>query len=451
MKALLLSMKNRDTPGGAGGFFWHRVKQLAFGAYPQTRADLWLFAVAMAALAIGVASRFWDLGFPPRLTFDEEHFVVNARHYITGAADENDHPPLGKLLIAVGFLMLDDHSLGWRIIPLVFGCQSIALSYYLGKLLFNDSRAGLLAAVFISIDGFFISYSRTALLDGMLVCLMLWSALAAVLAGSWKDIAIAAVLIGLATTVKWSGVVMVIPLVLWVAVLNRYPWRWLLLLALVPAVHLSIWSFALWITHEPNSVRDVIALMRDLLGRHLSRDAVTHPELSRWYTWPILYHPITLQFQHEGTRVRMMSTIGSPFLWWSATLAVFATACASALRVVPALRRFLDKRVWGDGEGKTLSFKAVVFALACWASPLLPWIFTKRDSYMYHYLPSYGFGLVLLAGVFAWIFRRWRAFAWVLVLTACIVSVYFIPVSSKIPLTHRQLDRRIVFEQWKQS
>lgn len=451
MKAFPLSTTNRDTHGGPAPSLWHSVKQVVFGPSLQTPADLWLFAVAMAALAVGVASRFWDLGYPPRMTFDEEHFVVNARHYIAGMADNNDHPPLGKLLIAVGFLMLDDHSLGWRIVPLAFGLQSIALSYYLGKLLFNDARAGLLAAVFISIDGFFISYSRTALLDGMLVCLMLWSALTTVLARSWKDIAIASVLIGLATTVKWSGVVMVVPLILWVAVLHRYPWRWLLLLALVPAVHLSLWSFALWISNEPNSVRDVIAVMRNLLSGHLRRETVTHPELSRWYTWPILYHPITLQVQHEGMRVRMMSTIGSPFLWWSVTLAVFATACASALRLVPASRRFLDERVWGTADEKALSFKAVVFALACWVSPLLPWILTKRDSYMYHYLPSYAFGLVLLAGVFAWIFQRWRVFAWVLVLTACIVSIYFIPVSSKIPLTHRQLDRRLVFDEWRQN
>jgi dolichyl-phosphate-mannose-protein mannosyltransferase len=308
-----------------------------------------------------------------------------------------------------------------------------------------------LAAVFISLDGFFICYSRTALLDGMLASLMLWSALATVVARSGKDVAVAAILIGLASSVKWTGVLMVIPLTLWLAVLNRNPWRWLLLLAFVPIVHVAVWSFALWVSGQPGSISDVVEIMRGLLVHHLSRTDVTHPVLSRWYTWPILYHPITLSSQHDGLLVRTQSTIGGPFLWGGVTLSVAVTACAAALRLVPVCRTWLDRRVWrAEGEGdKALSLRAVLFALACWASPFLPWILTKRDSYMYHYLPSYGFGLVLLAGIFAWMFRRRRVAAWALVLTACIVSIYFIPVSSQMPLTHKQLDRRLVFELWK--
>ena len=43
--------------------------------------------------------------------------------------------------------------------------------------------------------------------------------------------------------------------------------------------------------------------------------------------------------------------------------------------------------------------RAIWMLLLLWALPLTPWILTRRDSYAYHYLPSYGFGLLLLAGL----------------------------------------------------
>jgi dolichyl-phosphate-mannose-protein mannosyltransferase len=427
-----------------------KAEQLVFGPDRLSRVDAWLLLLSVLMIAVGVASRFWDIGFPPRFSFDEEHFVINARNYVAGIKDANDHPPLGKLLIAVGMLMLEDHTVGWRIVPLIFGLQSIVLAYYLGKHLFEDPRAGLLAALLISTDGFFIAYSRTALLDGMLLSLMLWSALAMVVARSAWGVAIAAVLAGLAASVKWTGGLMVIPFALWIVVLNRYPWYWLLLLGLVPFVHIGVWSAALAITAEPASVGSVLGIMRDLLGHHLNRSTVTHPELSRWYTWPILLDPITLNSQHEGLRVRTSSTVGNPLLWWSTSLTVLAAALAIALRLIPITRQWLDRHVWGTRAGEIgLSLRAVAFALACYLSPFLPWILSRRDSYMYHYLPMYGFGMVLIAGVVAWAFRRWRRVTWAFVIAIAAMSLYFIPTSSEIPLSHRQFERRLVFDRWK--
>jgi dolichyl-phosphate-mannose-protein mannosyltransferase len=413
--------------------------------------DYQLGAIGIAAIVAGVFYRVWDLGYPNLMTFDEVHFVNNARNYIAGLADVNDHPPLGKLMIAVGILMLDDHGLGWRIVPLMFGLQSIALAYFLGKHLFDDWRAGVLAAIFIAIDGFFICYSSTALMDGMLAALMLWSMLATVLARSAKDIAIAAILIGLAATVKWTGVMMVIPVVVWVVVVKRYPWRWLLVLALVPIVHVAIWSFALWISDQPHSVPAVYAVMRRLLKQHLSRGSFTHVAMSKWYTWPILLHPITLRSYHTGLHIRTLSSIGNPFLWLSTTLAIVGCACAMVVRFVRTARNWKKTRVWKSDVTPRdgLSFRALLFALTCWVSPLIPWMIAKRDCYMYHYLPSYAFGLVLFGGIVAWLFRRRRIAAWLIVLTVCAVSIYYAPISSQLPLSHPAFEHRILFESWR--
>src|SRR5581483_4403071 len=65
---------------------------------PTERATTVVLAMMLAG---GVVLRLRNIGFPPRFTFDEHHFVPNARRYLVGEADDNDHPPLGKLLIAV--------------------------------------------------------------------------------------------------------------------------------------------------------------------------------------------------------------------------------------------------------------------------------------------------------------------------------------------------------------
>src|ERR1039457_852257 len=55
--------------------------------------------LCVGLLCLGVIWRFVDLDYPRTFSFDEHHFVSNARNYIAHRADWNDHPPLGKLVL----------------------------------------------------------------------------------------------------------------------------------------------------------------------------------------------------------------------------------------------------------------------------------------------------------------------------------------------------------------
>src|SRR6185436_1898052 len=136
-----------------------------------------LVSVCAALVVGGVWLRAQHLMFPPNLSFDEHHFVENARNYLAGRADWNDHPPLGKLLIALMIRLRGDNAVAWRTAPLLFGFGTIVLAHELARRLFQRWQAGLVAAAFVAAEGSLIAYSRTALLDGMLTFFCLAAAL----------------------------------------------------------------------------------------------------------------------------------------------------------------------------------------------------------------------------------------------------------------------------------
>ena len=62
-----------------------------------------------------IATRFWNIGNPPEIVFDEVHFVGQARHYLHAETFLDPHPPVAKLLIALGIWLFGDHSWSWRV------------------------------------------------------------------------------------------------------------------------------------------------------------------------------------------------------------------------------------------------------------------------------------------------------------------------------------------------
>lgn len=395
-----------------------------------------LLWILLLTIGIFVGLRIVDLGFPQRMSFDEDHFVLNARNYLLGTADINDHPPLGKLLMAAAMAVTGDDEVGWRFFPLVFGLQSIVLAYWLAKTLFSNYKAALFAAAFVAIDGFFITYSRNALLDGMLTCFVLWAALQMALIEKPIDAVFSGIFVALAASVKWSAVTMVLPLVIFTLV--KLPSWKNRIVALVlsgiftAAIPILIWMLALYLTNKGGSPSDVVAVVKRLLKHHMGRDHVTHVALSRWYTWPVLYHPIRLRDDYAWPLVTVNSTIGNPFVWLSSTIAL----------LVAPLVAFITKP-------KLLPRQSVLFLLVCWVVPFFPWIFTKRDSYIYHYLPMYGFALVLLAGGLSALHKKWPIPANIVIGLALFVGCMYAPLSTHIPVTPHWAETLLYFKSWK--
>ncbi len=406
----------------------------------------WLVSACLLTLIVaGVALRIQHVAEPATFTFDEELFVKNAHNYLLGLPDANDHPPLGKLVLAAGLLAFGYNSLGFRCVSLCFGIQNLFVSYWLARCLFRSSRAGWFAAAFVAADGFFIAYSRVALLDGLLTCLVLSSVLAAVTARNARGVALSAVFVGLATSVKWSGAFAAIPALAALLTLRHVSRRSLLLFVLLPLVHVGLWTFALWLTGKPHDPSALLRTMRELFWHHVELGHQHNPLASPWYSWLVLYHPIVVKWWLHGKTHHYASSAGNPVLWYSATLLVLGVPLLAALRCVPRVRRWLSSQFAEVG-----SLRAELIALLGWFALLSPWI-VGRGTYTfgYHYLPSYAFALVLLAGVAARFERAYphavRAFA----ALSFAAFVYFAPVWGEFSISEQAANRRLVFASWR--
>jgi len=398
----------------------------------NSRAELLWLACAFACVACGLWLRMHELWRPPFYAFDEHHFVDNARNYLLGSADGNDHPPLGKLLIALGMELFGDTGAGWRSAPALFGAASIALAALLAARLFPAGPAWAFALVFVSLDGFAIGYSRVALLDGMLASLVLLC-LVLLLGKSRASLAAAGVVGGLALSIKLSGVCYLVPLA---GALLLRPGsgrlRWLLLApALSSLVYYACYALGLWLVHEawtPASVWQDTLLS---LQHHASLTDMQNPATSSWYTWFIPSKPITLWRLVEDSSVRSVTSRGNPLLWWFCSSSVLGLSGVLLWRGVgPVLRA--PGAVFQLGP-LALPARALVFSLLAYWAFLAPWILTRRDSYYYHYLPSYLVAIVLVAGLCGALYQRRRRWALALAGAVVAVSAWYSPRWAGLP------------------
>ena len=412
---------------------------------PISRAfDSMRFAISALCIGFICLGAFWrlvDLDYPRTFSFDEHHFVRNARNYIIGAADWNDHPPLGKLVLVPAMKIFGDRGLGWRLSSALFGLAMVGLIGLIAAKIFRDRTVGLLAAAFVAVDGFFLSYARTALIDNPLTA-FIYAALALMLyARSLAWFVWAAVGVGLAVSSKWTGVCVLLlaPILLRKKGHSIFHVAWMF--AVASAVYLAVGAFALKLTHQPIAMDGMMRTNWDLLRHHAGFTVWDNAGSSKWYTWLVLTHPLVMHFERIGPNaVRATSTIGNLLLWFGTT----ACLLLALVGLVRAAWRWLHTRVAIAPEhGRDALVLAGMLAL------MAPFILTHRQSYIFHYLGAYGLGLGLLASRIARLERRSAAAVVGFLVCTAVVSFIYLPLWTGSVLTPHGFELRLPFPGWR--
>ena len=128
--------------------------------------------------------RFWRLGAPHSIIpLDETYYAPNSFGYLCHGTDMTFaanaphtcaglepafavHPPVGKLLTAIGIKIFGYRPFGWRFMPALIGTLIVLVVYLIARRLWPEKRwPAVVAATLTTVDGLLFVQSRMAMLD----------------------------------------------------------------------------------------------------------------------------------------------------------------------------------------------------------------------------------------------------------------------------------------------
>ena len=178
-------------------------------------------------VAFGLRAVWIDL--PQHSLIFDETYYVNAARIILGipvdhgapyagspfGLDPNtEHPPLGKLLIALSMILFGDNGLGWRFPSIVAGMTALGALYLIVRAAGETARFGILAVALFAFDNLAFVHGRIGTLD-MLV-------LAPILLAAWLALrdrwALAGLLLAVGILIKLTAIYGLLALLILVAI-----------------------------------------------------------------------------------------------------------------------------------------------------------------------------------------------------------------------------------------
>jgi predicted membrane-bound dolichyl-phosphate-mannose-protein mannosyltransferase len=106
--------------------------------------------------------------------FDEIYFARTAYEHIHSLPIyETTHPPLGKLVTALGILIFGMNPFGWRIMGMLAGAAMIPVMYLFGKRLFGGRAFAFCAAFLMMFDFMHFAQTRLSTIDSYATLLIL--------------------------------------------------------------------------------------------------------------------------------------------------------------------------------------------------------------------------------------------------------------------------------------
>jgi dolichyl-phosphate-mannose--protein O-mannosyl transferase len=205
----------------------------------------WFWIGIAGIFLLSLALRFWGLGRFNTLVFDEVYYAKFGNNYLTHTPFFDGHPPLGKLIIALGMWLSSHIPFGQDTVNGLTGSLRSPWSYRWINALFGSfiplivtgiayqlsyrRSFALLAGLFTACDGIFIVESRYALINIYIVVFGLlgqWFFLLALANRKQRRLylVIAGIAFGASVATKWNGLwFMLGTYLIWIF---AWVWQW---------------------------------------------------------------------------------------------------------------------------------------------------------------------------------------------------------------------------------
>jgi dolichyl-phosphate-mannose--protein O-mannosyl transferase len=399
--------------------------------------------------------RFINLGRPNALVFDEIYYVDGARDLLKYGVEVDGlkpefivHPPVGKWLIGAGIQIFGDNSFGWRFTTALLGALMIILVALIAHELFHSQVLTILASALMSFDGLALVHSRTALLDNFLAFFILLAAYFFIKDRHW----LTGVSLGLALGTKWSALYFVVVfglISIYRAFTNASGKRLIKPSALVASqygllpliIYLTSWfgwfkSNRGWDRDwSSNPITSFIYYHKQMLGFHTGLTDKHSYQANPW-SWLVMGRPTSFFYESpEGCGsnacAQEVLALGTPILWWSATIAVFIVLA-----------------IWAKSLFERSIDPALTLIVSGLIAGYLPWFFFQKRTVFSFYAIVFEPFLILALTYCAWLWFEKAINKRVAVsLMACLLIVIALNFIYFIPLYTAEV---ITYDAWRQ-
>ncbi|MEF2966096.1 glycosyltransferase family 39 protein [Paenibacillus sp. M1] len=405
--------------------------------------------------------------------FDEIYHARTAYEYLHGLpAYETTHPPLGKLLIAVGIKAFGLSPFGWRIIGTLFGAAMLPLIYAFALRLFGQRKYAIMSAVLFAAEFMHFTQTRIATIDvyGVFFILLMFYFMSRYfnlnfhrdgLGKTLVPLFWAGLFFGIGVASKWivvyggAGLAVMLGISLYfryreyaaarsalvaedlehpepeerISLYRRtvaaFPKNMLLTLGacviffvLIPGAVYAL-SFIPQLAASPGGFtwQALIQAQKDMFDYH-SRLVSDHPFASSWWEWPFMKRPVWYyggEWEPTGI-VSTIVTMGNPLIWWTGVFMLVLT-------------------IWLSLKRKDR------FAYVIWIAYLaqyIPWMLVSRETFLYHYFAMVPFMVLAIVYTAKVIEERVPRLGWIrkwYMALAVLLFIAFYPALSGMPVS----------------
>lgn len=365
--------------------------------------------------------------------FDEIYHARTAYEHLEHImAYENTHPPLGKIIIALGIKLFGLNPFGWRIAGTLFGIAMLPLMYvFAGRLFKSSVYAGLATALFAA-DFMHFTQTRIATIDvyGVFFIMLMFyfmhqyhslSFYLVKLRVTLLPLFLAGLFFGVGVASKWivlyggAGLAVMLGISLFARykeyaaakrvlykdkmqdhsfnsdklqhIVKVFPRNTIITLAVclvfyivIPLVIYALsYIPVLTVMDEGYTLKSLIDYQKHMFSYH-SNLVSAHPFASSWWEWPLMKRPVWY-YSGDNLDGGFKSTIvamGNPIIWWAGIFAMAATIWVSIKR--------------GD--------RAMYTIWIAFLAQYVPWMLVTRLTFLYHYFAMVPFIILSLVYMF---------------------------------------------------
>lgn len=403
----------------------------------KNRIAIFIIGLIFLSLILHLSHLSW----PDWQIFDEIYYFNWGGDYLRQVYFFDVHPPLGKLIVSLGLSIFGNSIFGARFFQAIAGVSLIYIIYNFANILFKNKTVALFAAILFFLETSIFIESRFALINIFIIFFSLLSFTTFWKYKETKEIKyfyFSLLFSSLATSVKWTGASCLLVYAIFI-IFDRemrtlffsnfkksgnYIFKFILI-SFLAIVLPYILIFTIDIVKGDNFNtwhKQAYDFHKNLKG--------SHPYASSWYQWYLDIRPIWFEFKQtpDGDIVGI-NQIGNPIILWVGTISIFFNI------------------IWAFIKKKSSLF-LVLIAITV---NTVPWIFIKRESFYYHFIPIIPFLILSLSYFLYLIYDKWKLkiIAIGILILALGFFVWYWPLLNGIKIPFKSYNERILFKSWR--